>query len=389
MKKYIEKWLGEGLISVNQAQQMRLDIEKDSSEKSSKRIIFTFSMIGAALTGIGFILFVAANWQAIPSFVKVLILMSFTFSSAFGGYWLKYENKNYPKTGSSLLFLSTILIGALIFLTAQIYHINSDRSLHMLLLIWLLAVLPYAYIFFSRPVACLTSILFILWLTVFIVSNNSLGISKEFPFIYCLTGIFIFCFGKINNFIKDFDKVSPVYIKTGLLLIFFGMFMMTFSYFAKIDRTDFFDFATTWEFFPVRIVPSFLLLSIIMFLVSFFANPSRTNGVTENVLILTAIITCMFILKYRFIPLLAVNLIFALMLLALIFSGYEQKTMFRINLGIFWLIIFIIVKYFDFFWKLLPRSIFFLSGGLLLVTTALFFEHKRRGLKTEIKTYGP
>ena len=170
MKKHIEKWLNEGLIDSRQAGQMYADIEKDSSEKSSKKIIFAFSMIGAVLVGIGFILFVASNWYAIPSAVKVLMLGTITFACAFGGYSLEYKNKNYPKTGASLLFLSAILFGALIFLTAQIYHVESSGNLHILVLIWMFSVMPYIYIFSSKSVAVLVSVLFVLWFNIFIFS---------------------------------------------------------------------------------------------------------------------------------------------------------------------------------------------------------------------------
>ena len=63
--------------------------------------------------------------------------------------------------------------------------------------------------------------------------------------------------------------------------------------------------------------------------------------------------------------------------------------MFYVNLAAFWLIVFTVGQYFNCFWKLLPRSLFFVAGGILLIVSAFFFEHKRRDLKTEMKTYEP
>jgi len=37
-------------------------------------------------------------------------------------------------------------------------------------------------------------------------------------------------------------------------------------------------------------------------------------------------------------------------------------------------------RYFDFFWKLLPRSIFFIVGGLILLAGGMFLERKRRAV---------
>ncbi len=388
MKKYIEKWLKEGLISSQQAKQMYSDIDKDSSEKSSRNLIVTFSTIGAVLAGIGCILFVAANWQAIPSFIKVLALTAITFSCALGGYYLQYENKNYPKTGASLLFLSTILFGALIFLTAQVYNINSSEGTYVLVFIWFIAILPFTYIFYSRPVAMLVSVLFTLCFSLFIFQYNNMShMFKALPVLYCAAGIFLYCFGKINEFIKGFYKVAAVYEKTGIFIMFFGLFFITFSYFTNPKEAYFFDFITTWKFLHLRALDIMLLSSLLMFLFSFFANPAKKNNAVESYMVTAIFVFMLFMVTHTFIPRIFANLLFAVMVLSLVYAGYVKKEAFYVNLGIFWLIIFIAVKYFDVFWKLLPRSFFFLAGGIILVSAALFFEHKRRKINAELKTY--
>jgi len=42
------------------------------------------------------------------------------------------------------------------------------------------------------------------------------------------------------------------------------------------------------------------------------------------------------------------------------------------------------VKYFDWFWSLLPRSLFFIVGGLVLVLGGIALEKKRRQIKQEL-----
>ena len=49
----------------------------------------------------------------------------------------------------------------------------------------------------------------------------------------------------------------------------------------------------------------------------------------------------------------------------------------------FWLGGLVLVRYFDFFWQLLPRSLFFLVGGLILVFGGMALEKKRRELRTQ------
>ena len=43
--------------------------------------------------------------------------------------------------------------------------------------------------------------------------------------------------------------------------------------------------------------------------------------------------------------------------------------------------VYIIAKYFDFFWDLLARSVFFMVGGIILVIGGIILERKRRELK--------
>ena len=392
MKKYISKWLDEGLINAGQAKQMLSDVEKTSSQSNSNKIIYVFSTIGAAFVGVGLILFTAANWQAIPSIVKILMFMGLTFASAFSGYYLEYVNKIYPKTGSSLIFLSAILFGALIFLLAQIYHTGSNEGLHWLVLIWMVSILPYIYIFYSRSVSYLVCALLITWFSVFIFTNNDIGhIMKFLPALYYLSGIFLFSFGKANEFIKDFSKTSDIFEKSGFFVIMLSLFILTFSfsYFTFDKEFIFFDFMAKFKFLPVMLTPLIIISSVFMFLASFFFNPAKKNNLSENILITAVLSFCILILGHSFMPKLVTNLFFAAITLIVIFTGYTKKEMFYTALGIFWLIIFMIVKYFDIFWDLLPRSVFFIAGGIILVSSALFFERKRKNLKTEIKVYEP
>ena len=371
---------------------MLSDVEKNSSQSNSNKIIYVFSTIGAAFVGVGLILFTAANWQAIPSIVKILMFMGLAFASAFGGYYLEYVNKNYQKTGSSLIFLSAILFGALIFLLAQIYHTGSNEGLHWLVLIWTISVFPYVYIFHSRSVSYLVCALLIIWFSIFIFANNDIERTMKFlPVFYYLSGIFLFSFGKVNEFIKDFSKVSDVFEKSGFFVIMLSLFILTFSYsyFTFDEEFILFDFMAKFKFLPVMLAPLIIISSVFMFLASFFFNPAKKNNLSENILVTAILSFCILILGYSFMPKLVTNLFFAAVTLIAIFTGYIKKEMFYKALGIFWLIIFMIVKYFDMFWNLLPRSIFFIAGGIILVSAALFFERKRKSLKTEIKVYEP
>lgn len=73
-------------------------------------------------------------------------------------------------------------------------------------------------------------------------------------------------------------------------------------------------------------------------------------------------------------------------LLGLIFSGYFRKEEWLINTGTLFLFLLIIVKYFDWFFTFLDKSLFFIGAGILLFVVGWFMEKNRRYMIANIKT---
>lgn len=72
-------------------------------------------------------------------------------------------------------------------------------------------------------------------------------------------------------------------------------------------------------------------------------------------------------------------------LLGLILSGYVRRETWLINLGALFLFLLIIVKYFDWFFTFLDKSIFFIGAGILLFIVGWFMERGRRYMISNIK----
>ncbi|MFH1427580.1 MAG: hypothetical protein ABIG60_03570 [Patescibacteria group bacterium] len=72
-------------------------------------------------------------------------------------------------------------------------------------------------------------------------------------------------------------------------------------------------------------------------------------------------------------------------LLGVIFSGYLRRETWLINLGALFLFLLIIVKYFDWFFTFLDKSIFFIGAGILLFVVGWFMEKGRRYMIANIK----
>ncbi len=74
------------------------------------------------------------------------------------------------------------------------------------------------------------------------------------------------------------------------------------------------------------------------------------------------------------------NLAVLLELVAVVLSGWLRHEHWRINLGAVFLFLFIAVKYFDWFFTFLDKSVFFIGAGLLLFALGFGLEHGRRRL---------
>ena len=390
-EKQIKQWLKDGTITSKQAQKMLVDSSKYKKEQRSNKFIVTISTIGSILVGIGAILFIASNWQVIPDILKVLILIGSTFAAYFIGYLFCYQNKNLPKVGASLMFLGALLFGATILLIAQIYNINANS--HLLVLIWLIGVLPMVYAFASLPIAGLSSLLFFIWIGLLVFRNIDFGRAYgdffALPVLYIAAGITLFAAGGLHYFYKKFSGVARIYRLAGIKVILLSLFLLTFRLFSgNYDGFNIRENAIISSQFRVGLV-IFSILAILLTVINWFFNKTEEISMIEHP---TNLALTVFVLIFFFFPsattniyVLLFNIIFVGLLVLMLYAGYRREDMRLINLGVFWLSAFIIFKYFDFFWKLLHRSLFFIIGGLILVLGGIALEKKRRELKKKFK----
>lgn len=79
------------------------------------------------------------------------------------------------------------------------------------------------------------------------------------------------------------------------------------------------------------------------------------------------------------------NVLLLLETLAMIFLGYVKQRVWLINLGVFMLSLTVIVKYFDWFFTFLDKSIFFIGAGILFFVVGWFMEKGRRKIIAQVK----
>ncbi|MFH0869965.1 MAG: DUF2157 domain-containing protein [archaeon] len=384
--KLIKKWLSDGTISKVQAQKMLSDLKSDSKEKSSNNFIIALSTIGALLLGIGAMLFIAANWHEMSNPFKTVLLLALTFGSYYLGYLFKYQKKNLPRVGASLLFLGALLFGVTIFLIAQMYNLQANN--HILVLIWIIGVLPLAYAFESVPIAWLSAGLFFLWIGLFIFRGMEFGDARHdislFPVLYIISGIMLFAIGSLHKSSERLKEIGAAYRLQGLKVGLFSIFLLTFNWFSEsMIRIGYADLSS-------QITQGVILFSAVSVAVTIFVLFKRPyDSETFKLEIYSSLGLIFFSLLFFFFPMansvypVLFNLILLGLIFAMLFIGYNSEQMGLVNSGLFWFAVLIVARYFDFFWKLLPRSLFFIIGGLVLIIGGIVLEKKRRELKTK------
>ncbi|KKR72802.1 MAG: hypothetical protein UU81_C0015G0003 [Microgenomates group bacterium GW2011_GWC1_41_8] len=386
----IDQWVSRHVITEEQARIMRIDISESKKERSSINIIVALSTMGAIVLGLGVIMFVASNWQHIGAFSKVLFLMVGTVGISTLGYLFTYEYKNYINVGKSLVFLGSLLYCATIFLVAQIYHINAHN--HWLILLCLIGIAPLVYITYEKVFTVLLSIGFYIWLGFVALRSFDFGEVDEvvigIPVLLLTASIGLFYLGGFHYLIGRFSSIARIYRLFAIAIGGLVLLILTFE--GITGDVEYFDLSReTIRAFGQLTVSTLIIagMSGIAGFVYFFRNPSKSQTVMWETAIPVAIlvISSMYLLFPRTTDVFTYlfNILYIGLTLVVLLVGYKREDMRLVNNGVFFTSIYIVVRYFDLFWDLFDRSIFFMLGGILLVGGGFILESQRRKLKKQ------
>ncbi|MES0128190.1 DUF2157 domain-containing protein [Mesorhizobium sp. M0029] len=120
----IGRWLQAGLIDAKTADALKRDI--DANERKSLSFGTILAMMAALLFGAAILLFVAANWDAIPRLVRVAALFAVILAGYVGGAVLKM--RDHAAIGEALWIVAAAAFGGSIALVGQMYHLTGDEA---------------------------------------------------------------------------------------------------------------------------------------------------------------------------------------------------------------------------------------------------------------------
>lgn len=152
----LERWRKEGWVTDEGARQIRAEI---ASSWTNIGLAPALAILGVVLLGFAAMSFVAANWQEMPKFVRLGVLL--------GGLWGAFAvaatllRRGQRKLADAAVLLATCLFGASIMLIAQMYHMEGNPP-HAVLT-WALGSLLAGVVLRSNPALALAMVLATLW----------------------------------------------------------------------------------------------------------------------------------------------------------------------------------------------------------------------------------
>lgn len=166
-----DRWVEEGIISAEQAGEIRsrygLDTPAEQSDSARERperleqrddqsspeprgrIVTALSLMGAALIGVGILVFLLSQWNTIAQPLRLLILLGSTAGFLGSGFELRHR-RDRPHAGHALLGIGAVAIGVTLFASNDMYGVTASTA--TLYALWSLLALSVAHGVRSRPI---------------------------------------------------------------------------------------------------------------------------------------------------------------------------------------------------------------------------------------------
>jgi uncharacterized membrane protein len=247
-------------------------------------------------------------------------------------------------------------------------------------LMWGLGVLPLAYLLRFKSLISLAILDLLIWLGMevrFWISYSSYYEIITMVNLYFMVGIALWGIGLMHREWKSLRIISSPYIILGSLITLSAGYILTFNIFGLTFVSD------AILLFYIGIAVLFLLSVVPRFL-----SKEKEKGWGPEILGLFILMAIVLYLSLFFPEVrskafqggfrLFFNILFALEIFGLIVLGFIRRYPTYVNVGLLFFALDVVARYFDFFWALLPRSLFFIVGGLLLLFGGIYLERKRR-----------
>ncbi|CAG7654468.1 DUF2157 domain-containing protein [Paenibacillus allorhizosphaerae] len=396
-RKWVEKegplWVERGIVSREQVNQI-VNLYEDK-----KHAVGLLPILGSILVGLGILSFIAANWQDIPEFARLTMII--VFMAGFYAAGERLVRRGHDKLGMAIVSLGVVSFGAGIILIGQMFHLVAYNAFSFIL--WASAGALTAYLYRSRYLYLISLLLFnvaqiysvsefgTFSYTAFVLMTVGLGwyawhrrnplligclafsmtlhsmlwtTSGDMKFIWMfIPAMALYALGdwvkeRTERFALQFAPLAAAFV--------FGIFMVLFS----------FDWSGTYLHEHLLAQPAaYLSLLAVLFVLSVVGKLRRGAGSVSSAF------EWILLAPYLYLP----NGIELMYLLAMFFfslyvlwRGYAEEWRFKINVGTVLFIVATLIAYGKLTWDFMDKSLFFIIGGVLLLLLSWFLNRRKK-----------
>lgn len=381
-------WVDQGIITEDQREEIVSQYEGGASSSRGIRVVL---LLGAVMVGLGALLFVGANWDAIPVFGRLALLGGMTAGAYYAGWSLKYEREGWEKLGDGVLLIGSLMVGATLFLTAQMF--NVEANVHWLLLLWLVSVAPASYAVRSKPILLLSVVLLGWWSGAYVGGGEVFDVAEGFftnVGAYAFYGIALYGVGRLHEG-SDFEGFAPTYKMFGPLFFFAMTYVVAATELTAVREIE---GVTGSAFLGVMFLAALLTAGANVYLgktdetveaawyagafgLSLFtvgvgwvfgsAEPTVVGGTVPGVVVLVY------------------HAAFLGLVVGTVYLGYEKRVTAYVNIGLLFFVLYTGYLYVARIAAYLGTSLAFVVGGLILLFGGAYLERKRRELVSDME----
>jgi len=389
-ERLLKRWQQEGLLTEDKVAELRASLASGDSARG----IRIFAAIGAVLAGLGVILFVSSNWAGMGPVSRVTVLLV-GFAVVVTGA-VAAQRRDQPRVAEATWLLATLMLGANIFLMAQIF--NHTLTYWQGTFRWMLGAVVLGWALRSRlqaAVAIPLGLLTLGWLG----GGSGWIFDQQMEFLFSAGGLRpilpLIGVGLISSSLlaarsEDWKFLRGSCFGWGLMLIAIPVIIST----AEVPVAEwFFGIDGTIKQFAILAVAALLLAAALVF-GEFRSRASRP------VLGATAVFFALMLVTVDGEPWVAAEIgglhlpfagyvlaVFALALLT-IWTGVKATDTRLVNVGMVSSALLIFIQYFSWSFAMLDRSVAFILGGLVLLGLSMMLEKKRRALLESMEPAG-
>jgi len=367
----LDRWVSDGLVSSEQAEAIRTRYAGEASQERRGRLVSVIAIAGAVVVGLGVILFFAANWDGIPRWTRLVLLVAALVSAYGAGDRLRDTR---PRIAHAFVVLGVLLFGASVFLVGQMYNVSTHDPLAFLL--WAGAALAMGMLWRSRPLAALAIVLFASWQAhevFFSLSDSTAGSASGT--LAVLYGTALYALGTaFEPRLRPLGLAQPMRW-LGALAALAPLFVLSFDSVAHEIRDGHPLGHAKPAAFAAVLLAATLVASIAL------ARRRRWASVCLPLVAALGVLPAL-VDVHRGVYIVA----FGLVAVGAIAAGVEAEEEWLVNLGVVGIGIELLARFFDLFGRMLPRSGAFVLTGALLLGLAWSLERGRTHLMERIRT---